>query len=46
VAGIGYKFDTFRMAATYRYADWNFSNDSMLDDLTIQGPMVGAIFTF
>jgi hypothetical protein len=46
VAGIGYKFDTFRMAATYRYVDWNFSNDSMLDDLTIQGPMVGAIFTF
>jgi hypothetical protein len=46
VAEIGYRFDTFRMAATYRYAEWNFGNDSALDDLTIKGPLVGAIFTF
>ena len=44
--GIGYKFDKFKMVAAYRHVDWNFANDSVLDDLQVSGPLVGALFTF
>jgi hypothetical protein len=46
LAGIGYKFDTFKLIAGYRHMAWEFEDDSMLDDLQVSGLIVGAIFTF
>ncbi len=46
MAGVGYQFDKFKVAATYRYLKWEFDNDYVLEDLEVYGPMVGAIFTF
>ena len=46
LAGIGYKFKTFKLIAGYRHMAWEFGDDSVLDDLQVSGPIVGAIFTF
>jgi hypothetical protein len=46
LAGIGYKFDTFKLIAGYRHMAWEFEDDSVLDDLQVSGLIVGAIFTF
>ena len=46
MGGIGYKFDKFKLLATYRYLKWEFDNDSVFKDLKVYGPMVGAKFTF
>jgi hypothetical protein len=45
-AGVGYRFDKFEIAAAYRYMKWEFDDDSVLDDLEIKGPLVGARFVF
>jgi hypothetical protein len=45
-AGGGYRFDKFEIAAAYRYMKWEFDDDSVLDDLEIKGPLVGARFVF
>ena len=46
LAGIGYKFDSFKMLAGYRHLEWEFEDDAALKDLQVSGPIVGAIFTF
>ena len=37
MAGIGYKFKWFDVVATYRYLDWDFDDNSAIDDLNISG---------
>ena len=46
LTGVGYKFDTFKLVAGYRYMEWDFGDDSALDDLQVSGPIIGAIFAF
>ena len=47
LGGIGYQFDKFKMLAAYRYMHWEFDDSfSLLEELTLKGPVVGAIFTF
>ena len=46
LAGIGYKFDSFKMLAGYRHLEWEFEDDAALKDLQVSGPIVGAIFIF
>ena len=47
MGGIGYQFDKFQLLALYRYMHWEFDDSfSLLKDLTLKGPLVGAMFTF
>lgn len=47
MTGIGYQFEKFELLAVYRYLHWEFDdNFSLLEDLTVKGPAVGAIFKF
>jgi len=47
LAGVGYEFEKFKVLAVYRYMHWEFKdNFSLLEDLTVKGPAVGAIFKF
>ena len=47
MAGIGYQFEKFELLAVYRYMHWEFDNNfSLLDELTVKGPAIGARFTF
>ena len=49
-AGIGYKYENFDLIAGYRYLDWSFDDSSpggqIFNDLTIDGPVIGAKFRF
>lgn len=45
-AGIGYKFDSFKLLLAYRYLAWEFEDTALLDDLQVSGPVIGALFTF
>ncbi|MFC1825261.1 hypothetical protein ACFL9T_21330, partial [Thermodesulfobacteriota bacterium] len=45
-AGFGYKFKHFDVVATYRYLDWDFEDNSAVDDLNISGPLIGIKFVF
>ncbi len=48
--GIGYKFSSFDLVASYRYLKWEFDDDDKggdtFNDLDISGPMVGMKFVF
>ena len=46
MAGIGYRFKHFDVVAAYRYLDWNFDDNSAVDDLNVKGPLVGIKFVF
>lgn len=45
-AGLGYRFKNFDALLGYRYLDYRFSNNSLVDDLNIHGPMIGTRFRF
>ena len=45
-AGIGYRFDSFKLLLAYRYLEWEFEDGEVLDDLQVSGPAIGALFTF
>jgi len=46
LAGVGYKFDTFKLIAGYRHMEREFKDDEVLEDLQINGPAIGAVITF
>jgi hypothetical protein len=43
-AGVGYAFGWGDVFATYRYLDYDFKSSSSVEDLTIKGPVLGAVF--
>ena len=43
-AGIGYVFSWGEVVATWRYLDYNMKSSDKLQDLTINGPLVGVAF--
>jgi len=45
-AGVGYKFKWGDVSLIYRYLDYEFKSDYLLDDLTAKGTQVGAKFYF
>lgn len=46
MAGVGYQFKWGDVLLAYRYLDYNFDSDFILDDLNISGPALGARFRF
>lgn len=43
-AGIGYSYPWGDVIATWRYLDYNFKKSSKIDDLTMNGPLLGVAF--
>lgn len=46
LAGVGYNFKWGDVLLAYRYLDYDFDSDFMLDDMKISGPALGARFRF
>ncbi|MEH6468805.1 MAG: hypothetical protein V7725_04240 [Porticoccus sp.] len=46
MAGVGYTFKWGHVLLAYRYLDYKFDSDFLLDDMTISGPALGARFRF
>ena len=46
MAGVGYNFKWGDVLLAYRYLDYNFDSDFILDDLSMRGPALGARFRF
>jgi hypothetical protein len=46
MAGVGYQFKWGDVVLAYRYLDYNFDSDFVLDDMNISGPLLGARFRF
>ena len=42
--GLGYTFGWGDVIASYRYLDYNFKSSSKVQELTIKGPLLGAVF--
>lgn len=45
-AGLGYRFKNFDALVGYRYLDYRFRDNDLVDDLNIHGPMIGTRFRF
>lgn len=46
MTGIGYRFCRVDVIAAYRYLEWQFEENKVLDSLDISGPLVGVRFKF
>ena len=46
LAGVGYQFKWGDVLLAYRYLDYNFDSDFLLDDINMSGPALGARFRF
>ena len=46
MAGVGYNFKWGDVLLVYRYLDYDFDSDFILDDLSMSGPALGARFRF
>ncbi len=44
--GIGYKFGWGALVASWRYLDYEMKSDQAIQSLTMNGPLVGAVFQF
>ena len=45
-AGAGYRFKRLDVLAAWRYMKYDFGNDWVLQDMTVNGPLVGVEFSF
>jgi hypothetical protein len=45
-AGVGYQFDWGALVASWRYLDYDFKSSSHVQSLSLNGPLVGAVFRF
>lgn len=45
-AGVGYQFDWGAMIASWRYLDYDFKSSAKVQDLSFNGPLIGAVFNF
>jgi hypothetical protein len=43
-AGLGYSYSWGDVIATWRYLDYNFKSKSKVQDLTMNGPLLGVAF--
>ena len=43
-AGLGYAYSWGEVIATWRYLDYNFKSSSKVNDLTVNGPVLGVAF--
>ena len=44
MVGIGYKFGWGDLAATWRYLDYDFKSGKAIESMSLNGPMIGAVF--
>lgn len=44
--GVSYAFENFDLTLRYRYMDFQFEENDVLDELTVYGPQIGIAFTF
>jgi hypothetical protein len=45
-AGVGYQFDWGALIASWRYLDYDFKSDSLIQSMSFSGPLVGVVFRF
>lgn len=45
-AGVGYRYENFDLIAGYRHMEWDFDTGTPLKDLSMSGPIIGAIYKF
>ena len=47
IGGVGYRINkTVDVVATYRYLEWTFNDNKILDTLNMSGPLIGVRFQF
>ena len=46
MANFAYDYKKFTGIIGYRYLKWNFKNDSLIDDMRVHGPYLGAKWTW
>ena len=46
MAGIAYRFESMDLTVAYRYLDYDFEDDLLLDGMTMKGPVAGLTFHF
>jgi opacity protein-like surface antigen len=47
MAGVGYRINqSVDLGITYRYLEWQFEDNALLNDLNFSGPLIGARFRF
>lgn len=44
--GVGYKFKRINIEAAYRYLEWNFDDNEVLEDMNVSGPMFGLRYSW
>lgn len=45
-AAVGYRYDNFDLIAGYRHIEWKLDSGAPLKDLSMSGPIIGAMFKF
>ena len=45
-AGVGYQFDWGSVLATWRYLDYDFKSDKLVQSVSFNGPTIGVAFRF
>lgn len=44
LGGLGYEFGNVEAILAWRYLTWDFGSDSAIKDMTVNGPLLGAVF--
>ena len=45
-AAVGYRYENFDLIAGYRHMEWELETDKPLKDISMSGPIIGAMFKF
>lgn len=45
-AAVGYRYENFDLIAGYRHMEWEFDTGTPLKDISMSGPIIGALFKF
>jgi len=45
-AAVGYRYDNVDLIAGYRHMEWELESDTPLKDISMSGPVLGAMFKF
>ena len=45
-AAVGYRYENFDLIAGYRHMEWELDTGAPLKDLSMSGPIIGAMFKF
>ena len=45
-AAVGYRYENFDLIAGYRHMEWELETDAPLKEISMSGPIIGAMFKF